>query len=73
MNKKRSIIFTAIKRKAIHRFFTVQHVKEYFFNQTDKCCNHWSRYNTGIKMLEKSLKKHRDFGHPMNSINISTL
>lgn len=47
-------------------FFTEDH----FFGQGEKCCNHWDRYDSAIKMLGKSEKKRREFGRHIDSPNI---
>jgi len=46
--------------------------EEHFFSQEQKCCNHWAKYDSDMKMLGKSPKKHREFGRPMNAVNIFT-
>lgn len=50
-------------------FFTEDH----FFGESEKCCNHWKEYDNAIKMLGKSLKKHRDFGRLINAVNIFSM
>lgn len=47
--------------------------ESHFFNQDDKCCNHWEKYDYAIKMLGKLPKKHHEFGRNINSVNVFTL
>jgi len=47
--------------------------EEHFFGPDNKCCNHWTRYDEALKMLGNSPKKHREFGRPMNAVNVFTL
>ena len=47
--------------------------EDHFFGQEGKCCNHWDKYDSAIKKLGKSEKKHREFGRSINSRNVFTL
>lgn len=44
----------------------------HFFNQNDRCCNHWARYDDAIRMLGHSPKKHEEFGRSIHAINVFT-
>jgi hypothetical protein len=47
--------------------------EDHFFNQEDKCCNHWDKYDSAMKMLGNSPKRHHGFGRTINSVNVFTL
>lgn len=46
--------------------------EDHFFNQSDKCCDHWAKYDAAIKLLGNSPKKHIEFGRSINAVNVFT-
>ena len=44
--------------------------EEHFFSNSEKCCDHWPRYDRAMKMLGNSPKKHIDFGRRIDSPNV---
>lgn len=44
--------------------------ENHFFNHNEKCCDHWGKYDSAIKMLGNSKKNHNEFGRPINAVNL---